>query len=105
MWELGRQPIFLKGNGCPPPTHEQGILINVGLLLQISAPHVGYYDSCVNSTYINMCIYVFLTACGGVFNGTAGTISSPSHSITDYHHNINCTYHIYIRDNRVIDLK
>lgn len=52
-----------------------------------------------------MCIYVFLTACGGVFNSTAGTISSPSHSITNYHHNINCTYHIYVRDNRVIDLK
>uniref|UniRef100_A0A8C1I6Q0 Cubilin (intrinsic factor-cobalamin receptor) n=1 Tax=Cyprinus carpio TaxID=7962 RepID=A0A8C1I6Q0_CYPCA len=43
--------------------------------------------------------------CGGVFNGTSGTISSPSHSITNYHHNINCTYHIYVRDNRVIDLK
>ncbi|XP_016093659.1 cubilin [Sinocyclocheilus grahami] len=43
--------------------------------------------------------------CGGVFNGTSGTISSPSHSITNYHHNINCTYYIYVRDNRVIDLK
>ncbi|KTF87440.1 hypothetical protein cypCar_00025640 [Cyprinus carpio] len=43
--------------------------------------------------------------CGGMFNGTSGTISSPSHSITNYHHNVNCTYHIYVRDNRVIDLK
>lgn len=74
----------------------------------MSSLHVGLYDYCVYVTvhlYIDMCVHVFLTACGGVFNGTSGTISSPSHSITNYHHNINCTYHIYVRDNRVIDLK
>jgi len=75
------------------------------LIYSVDNIHVGLYESCVYCTYKNVCIYVFSTACGGVFNGTAGTISSPSHSISDYHHNINCTYHIYVRDNRVINLK
>ncbi|KAL2085662.1 hypothetical protein ACEWY4_018982 [Coilia grayii] len=43
--------------------------------------------------------------CGGIFNGTAGTVSSPTLSHTDYHHNINCTYHIMVGNNRVVDLK
>ncbi|XP_065114614.1 cubilin [Paramisgurnus dabryanus] len=43
--------------------------------------------------------------CGGTFNGTAGTVSSPAHSIINYLHNINCTYHIHVSNNRVIDLK
>ncbi|KAM9333329.1 LOW QUALITY PROTEIN: cubilin [Pholidichthys leucotaenia] len=43
--------------------------------------------------------------CGGFFNSTAGTVSSPALSMTNYHHNINCTYHIRVSPNRVIDLK
>ncbi|XP_046880031.1 cubilin [Hypomesus transpacificus] len=43
--------------------------------------------------------------CGGVFNSTAGTVSSPALSVVNYHHNINCTYHIAVKDNRIIDLK
>ncbi|TNN61141.1 Cubilin [Liparis tanakae] len=43
--------------------------------------------------------------CGGYFNSTMGTVSSPALSVTDYHHNINCTYHIVVGDNRVMDLK
>ncbi|XP_034025114.1 cubilin [Thalassophryne amazonica] len=43
--------------------------------------------------------------CGGFFNSTAGTVSSPGVSMTNYHHNINCTYHIMVRPNRVADLK
>ncbi|XP_076146859.1 cubilin [Alosa pseudoharengus] len=43
--------------------------------------------------------------CGGIFNGTAGTVQSPTLSLSDYHHNINCTYHIMVRNNRIIDLK
>ncbi|XP_056290732.1 cubilin [Pseudoliparis swirei] len=43
--------------------------------------------------------------CGGYFNSTMGTVSSPALSVTDYHHNINCTYHIVVGANRVMDLK
>ncbi|XP_028288640.1 cubilin [Parambassis ranga] len=43
--------------------------------------------------------------CGGFFNGTMGTVSSPALSIANYHHNINCTYHIRVQANRVMDLK
>uniref|UniRef100_A0A4W6F2P1 Cubilin n=1 Tax=Lates calcarifer TaxID=8187 RepID=A0A4W6F2P1_LATCA len=43
--------------------------------------------------------------CGGFFNSTMGTVSSPALSMTNYHHNINCTYHIMVSTNRVVDLK
>ncbi|KAJ8389047.1 hypothetical protein AAFF_G00124440 [Aldrovandia affinis] len=43
--------------------------------------------------------------CGGVFNSTTGSVSSPALSLTDYHHNMNCTYHIIISNNRIIELK
>uniref|UniRef100_A0A3Q1IYA9 Uncharacterized protein n=1 Tax=Anabas testudineus TaxID=64144 RepID=A0A3Q1IYA9_ANATE len=43
--------------------------------------------------------------CGGFFNSTMGTVSSPTLSMTNYHHNINCTYHIMVTEDRVIDLK
>ncbi|CAL8311895.1 unnamed protein product [Merluccius merluccius] len=44
-------------------------------------------------------------ACGGFFNSTAGTLSSPALSMTNYHHNLNCSYHVMVRQDRVIDLK
>ncbi|XP_054878715.1 cubilin isoform X1 [Poeciliopsis prolifica] len=43
--------------------------------------------------------------CGGFFNSTSGTVSSPALSITNYHHNINCTYHIIVQADTVVDLK
>ncbi|XP_027132680.1 cubilin, partial [Larimichthys crocea] len=43
--------------------------------------------------------------CGGFFNSTMGTVSSPALSMTNYHHNINCTYHIIVQADRVVDLK
>uniref|UniRef100_A0AAQ4PGY7 Cubilin n=1 Tax=Gasterosteus aculeatus aculeatus TaxID=481459 RepID=A0AAQ4PGY7_GASAC len=43
--------------------------------------------------------------CGGFFNSTMGTVSSPALSMTNYHHNINCTYHIVVRANTVVDIK
>ncbi|CAB1340813.1 unnamed protein product [Coregonus sp. 'balchen'] len=42
--------------------------------------------------------------CGGVFNSTSGTVSSPA-GIDNYHHNMNCTYHIIVTENWVINLK
>nr|XP_046226989.1 cubilin [Scatophagus argus] len=43
--------------------------------------------------------------CGGFFNTSMGTVSSPALSVIHYHHNINCTYHISVPADRVIDLK
>uniref|UniRef100_A0A665V841 Cubilin n=1 Tax=Echeneis naucrates TaxID=173247 RepID=A0A665V841_ECHNA len=43
--------------------------------------------------------------CGGFFNSTMGSVSSPGLSMTNYHHNINCTYHIMARTDRVLDLR
>ncbi|XP_047455679.1 cubilin [Mugil cephalus] len=43
--------------------------------------------------------------CGGFFNSTIGTVSSPALSMVDYHHNINCTYHISVRPNTVVNLR
>lgn len=55
-------------------------------------------------TCVLVCVSVCV-ACGGFFNSTVGTVSSPALSVTNYHHNINCTYHIMVQANRVMDLK
>ncbi|XP_066485218.1 cubilin [Tiliqua scincoides] len=44
-------------------------------------------------------------ACGGVFRSTSGTISSPTYSFTDYHHNMNCSYNITVGSNKIVALK
>nr|XP_020470999.1 cubilin [Monopterus albus] len=44
-------------------------------------------------------------SCGGFFNSTLGTLSSPALYEANYHHNINCTYHIMVAANRVVDLR
>ncbi|XP_068160694.1 cubilin [Antennarius striatus] len=44
-------------------------------------------------------------SCGGFFNSTMGTVSSPALSFTEYHHNINCSYRILVHADRVVDLK
>ncbi|KAK2886327.1 cubilin [Channa argus] len=62
-----------------------------------------YSDSVVTDTGF-MAEYTAV-ACGGLFNSTMGTVSSPTLSMTNYHHNINCTYHIMVTANRVVDLK
>uniref|UniRef100_A0ACB8FV66 Uncharacterized protein n=1 Tax=Sphaerodactylus townsendi TaxID=933632 RepID=A0ACB8FV66_9SAUR len=46
-----------------------------------------------------------IIACGGVFNSSVGTISSPTHSFSDYHHNMNCSYNITVRRNKIVQLK
>uniref|UniRef100_A0A3Q2TAZ9 Cubilin n=1 Tax=Fundulus heteroclitus TaxID=8078 RepID=A0A3Q2TAZ9_FUNHE len=59
-----------------------------------------YSDSVITSTGF-MAEYT----CGGFFNSTSGTVSSPALSITNYHHNMNCTFHISVQADRVVDLK
>uniref|UniRef100_A0A8B9GL35 Cubilin n=1 Tax=Amazona collaria TaxID=241587 RepID=A0A8B9GL35_9PSIT len=44
-------------------------------------------------------------ACGGIFNGSVGVISSPGHSVLDYHNNMNCSYYITVGNNKVVSLK
>ncbi|XP_053215446.1 cubilin [Podarcis raffonei] len=43
--------------------------------------------------------------CGGVFNSSRGTVRSPTHSFTEYHHNMNCSYYITVRSNKIVALK
>ncbi|XP_030055456.1 cubilin isoform X1 [Microcaecilia unicolor] len=43
--------------------------------------------------------------CGGTFSSSYGTVNSPTHSFTNYHNNMNCTYLITARSNRVVELK
>ncbi|XP_076027535.1 cubilin [Genypterus blacodes] len=45
------------------------------------------------------------TPCGGFFNASAGSVSSPALSIINYLHNINCSYLISVRADTVVDLK
>ncbi|XP_062489682.1 cubilin isoform X1 [Pezoporus occidentalis] len=44
-------------------------------------------------------------ACGGIFSGSVGVISSPAHSVLDYHNNMNCSYDITVGNNKVVSLK
>ncbi|OWK59671.1 Cubilin, partial [Lonchura striata] len=44
-------------------------------------------------------------ACGGIFSGSNGVISSPGHSRLDYHNNMNCSYHITVGNDKVVALK
>ncbi|KAM5158320.1 cubilin [Mantella aurantiaca] len=43
--------------------------------------------------------------CGGTYNRTYGVIGSPTYDSTNYHNNMNCTYHITVQENRIIELK
>ncbi|XP_072307339.1 cubilin [Eucyclogobius newberryi] len=62
-----------------------------------------YSDSVVSDTGFMAEYSAF--ACGGFFNSSSGTLSSPAHSLIDYLHNINCSYHIMVQNDRVIDLR
>ncbi|NXG01683.1 CUBN protein, partial [Sakesphorus luctuosus] len=44
-------------------------------------------------------------ACGGIFYGPVGVISSPAHSVLDYHNNMNCSYYITVGNDKVVVLK
>ncbi|KAE8596094.1 hypothetical protein XENTR_v10015965 [Xenopus tropicalis] len=43
--------------------------------------------------------------CGGTFNASYGTLRSPTYAFTDYHNNMNCTYHVTVQENKIIELK
>uniref|UniRef100_A0A8C3CRJ2 Cubilin n=1 Tax=Cairina moschata TaxID=8855 RepID=A0A8C3CRJ2_CAIMO len=44
-------------------------------------------------------------ACGGTFNGSVGIISSPAHSVLDYHNNMNCSYYVTVGNGKAVALK
>nr|XP_023646366.1 cubilin [Paramormyrops kingsleyae] len=62
-----------------------------------------YSDSIIND-YGFLAEY-HIIPCGGIFNSSTGSVGSPTLSISDYHHNINCTYHIIVGTNRIVELK
>uniref|UniRef100_A0A8B9CHJ0 Cubilin n=1 Tax=Anser brachyrhynchus TaxID=132585 RepID=A0A8B9CHJ0_9AVES len=43
--------------------------------------------------------------CGGTFNGSVGVISSPAHSVLDYHNNMNCSYYVTVGNGKAVALK
>ncbi|XP_053569959.1 cubilin [Bombina bombina] len=45
------------------------------------------------------------TKCGGIFNSSSGILKSPTHSFTNYHNNMNCTYHVIAQENKIVELK
>ena len=53
----------------------------------------------------NNCSLSSFAACGGVFNFSTGVIKSPAYSYSDYPNNIQCSYTIIGRDDRVLQLK
>ncbi|KAJ6666688.1 hypothetical protein lerEdw1_020412 [Lerista edwardsae] len=62
-----------------------------------------YTDSQVAST--GFLARYSVISCGGVFLRSSGTISSPTYSFTDYHHNMNCSYNITVGSNKIVALK
>lgn len=66
--------------------------------------HLQFYsDDVVNKTGFEAEYFSF--ECGGFFNSSTGSISSPAHSFVNYVHNINCSYHIQVQDDRIVELK
>ncbi|CAM9531973.1 unnamed protein product [Lampetra fluviatilis] len=43
--------------------------------------------------------------CGGSFTNPSGFISSPTFGQVNYHNNMNCSYHIQVEENRIVNLK
>lgn len=48
---------------------------------------------------------LFIKPCGGTFNVSRGKIKSPTYSFTEYHHYMNCSYHINVGNNKIVALK
>ncbi|XP_063003684.1 cubilin [Elgaria multicarinata webbii] len=62
-----------------------------------------YTDS--NTAGIGFLANYAVIPCGGAFSGSWGTIKSPTHSFTEYHHDMNCSYHITVGNNKIVALK
>ncbi|XP_067326675.1 cubilin [Anolis sagrei] len=80
------------GNGIPEPVSIFG-----SMLLNF------YTDS--DTVGLGFLATYTVRPCGGVFNGSSGTVQSPTHSLTEYHHNMNCSYHITVGTNKIVALK
>ncbi|KAF6722152.1 Cubilin [Oryzias melastigma] len=65
---------------------------------------VHFYSDSISTDTGFMAEYTAIP-CGGFFNSTSGTVSSPALSIINYHHNTNCTFHIKVRADRVVNLR
>ncbi|XP_069815839.1 cubilin [Dendropsophus ebraccatus] len=88
----GRPLAVLCGNTVPAPISSRGTM------------SINFYTNS-NVTMHGFTATYRTFPCGGSYNGTSGIIRSPTHSFTDYHHNMNCTYLITAAENKVIELK
>ncbi|KAM4689065.1 cubilin [Discoglossus pictus] len=82
----------LCGTTVPPPVSTKGPM-SIVLKTNADTPMHGFMAS------------YRMFSCGGTFNTSSGSLRSPTHAFTDYHNNMNCTYHIIAQENRVVELK
>ncbi|KAG8443219.1 hypothetical protein GDO86_011865 [Hymenochirus boettgeri] len=82
-------------------------LCGASLPAPLSAPgsmSLNFYTDSDTNMHGFMATYMIIP-CGGTFNATSGTLRSPTLSFTNYHNNMNCTYHITVQENKIIELK
>ncbi|XP_072010324.1 cubilin [Engystomops pustulosus] len=84
--------VNLCGNTIPAPISSRGTMF-INLYTNSNVTMHGFM-----ATYR-------MYPCGGTYNRSSGTLRSPTHSFTNYHNNMNCTYLITIEENKVIELK
>ncbi|KAG8573749.1 hypothetical protein GDO81_012532 [Engystomops pustulosus] len=84
--------VNLCGNTIPAPKSSRGTM-SINLYTNSNVTMHGFM-----ATYR-------MYPCGGTYNRSSGTLRSPTHSFTNYHNNMNCTYLITVEENKVIELK
>ncbi|XP_075068011.1 cubilin [Mixophyes fleayi] len=88
----GTSMTTLCGDSVPAPVSSRGTMT------------INFYTDSSITMHGFMASYRVIP-CGGTYNSTAGVIRSPMHSFTNYHNNMNCTYHITAQDNKIVELK
>ncbi|KAM4705286.1 LOW QUALITY PROTEIN: cubilin [Rhinophrynus dorsalis] len=88
----GSRLATLCGDSVPAPISSAGTML------------INFYTNSDTNMHGFMATYRILP-CGGTFNASSGVLRSPTHSYTEYHNNMNCTYHITVQDNKIIELK
>ncbi|KAM9307657.1 cubilin [Gastrophryne carolinensis] len=89
---IGRPLEILCGSSVPAPVSTKGTML------------ITFNTDSDTSMHGFLANYMFIP-CGGTYNRTFGIIRSPTYSYTDYHPNMNCTYHITVQENNIIELK
>ncbi|XP_036916668.1 cubilin [Sturnira hondurensis] len=71
----------------------------------VSGPLLLNFYSDSHTTDFGFKFYYHITSCGGAFNFSAGLISSPAYSLSDYPDDMSCWYNITVGDSKVVLLK